>query len=135
METLATTLYEASHALRHSAELRKCATLIANPPAPLSDYEKSVLNQEESVSWKLWLASFGTYVGSHYLLTRTNTFRNRPFLPQFFAIVPAMTLILAGGALFRQRTMERLVDVPPGAQADSFIGKEIKKYYTFPGEE
>jgi hypothetical protein len=135
VEKLATSVYEASHALAHASQLRECSVLIANPPNPLSPYENAILKEEESVSWKLWLASFGTYVGTHYMITRTSTFRNRPFIPQFIAVVPAMALILAGGALFRQRTLERLVDPPPGAQKDSHLGPELKKLYVFPGDE
>lgn len=135
IDTIASAVFESSYALSNAAQLRKCSTIIANPTQPLSAYENAVIKQEESVSWKLWLASFGTYVGTHRLLTRTNTLRNRPFLPQFFAIIPAMTLVLAGGALLRQRTLERLVSPPPGAVHDSFLGVEIRKNYTFPDEE
>ncbi len=135
VEPVATAVYEASHALSHAAQLRKCSTLIAHPTQPLSAYENAVIKQEESIAWKLWLSSFGTYAATHYMLTRTNALRNRPFLPQFFAIVPAMTLILAGGAFLRQRTLDRLVHPPPGAVHDSLLGPEIRKNYTFPGEE
>jgi hypothetical protein len=128
----ATTFYEAVHALQHINQLRECSSIIANPPEPLSSYESMILKDEESVSWKLWLGSFALYVGSHQALTRTRLFRNRLFVPQFIAIVPALGTILAGGALFRQRTLEKLANPPPGAQKDSVLMHPIRDKYTFP---
>jgi hypothetical protein len=132
VSTWATTFYESVHALQHLKELRDCSTIIANPPAPLSAYESMVVKDEESVSWKLWLASFGMYVGTHQMLTRTKLFRNRLFVPQFIAIVPALAFILGGGALFRQRTLERLASPPPAAQPEAVLMTTIRERYPFP---
>jgi hypothetical protein len=131
-QTWATTFYESIHALQHIKQLQDCSTVIANPPAPLSSYESMILKDEESVSWKLWLGSFGIYVGSHQLLSRMTLFRNRPFVPQFIAIAPALCTILAGGALFRQRTLEKLANPPPAAQTESVLMQTVREKYTFP---
>ena len=132
VETCATAVFESVHALQHLKQLRECSTIIANPPAPLSSYESMVLKDEESVSWKLWLGSFGLYVGSHQLLSRMRLFHNRPFVPQFIAIAPALFTILAGGALFRQRTLEKLANPPPAAINESALMQSIRNKYTFP---
>ena len=128
----ATAVFEAVHALQHLKQLQECSAIIANPPAPLSSYESMILKDEESVSWKLWLGSFGLYVGSHQMLTRMRLFRNRPFVPQFIAIAPALCTILAGGALFRQRTLDKLANPPPAAVKDSVLMQQIRNKYTFP---
>jgi hypothetical protein len=128
----AATLYESIYALQHLEPLRKCSNLIANPPAPLSSYEQMVIRDEESVSWKLWLGSFGMYVVTHQGLSRSKMFRNRLFVPQFIAILPALTAILAGGALFRQRTLERLANPPPAAETESVLKDSIRNLYEFP---
>lgn len=112
--------------------MQDCSALIANPPSPLSSYESMVLKQEDSISWKLWLGSFGLYVASHQALLRTTLFRNRLFVPQFIAIIPAMGTILAGGALFRQRTLEKLANPPPAAQNESVLVTLVRERYTFP---
>jgi hypothetical protein len=124
-------VYEGVHALSHLKDLRECSKILANPPYPLSPYETMIIKQEESVSWKLWLGSFVTYVGVHRLLSQTQIFRNRKFIPQFIAIVPAIGLVVGGGALFRQRTLEKLVHPPPGATTDSYLGPVIKEKYPF----
>jgi hypothetical protein len=128
----ATLAFETGYALQHLKQLRECSSLISNPPAPLSPYESKIIKDEDSVSWKLWLASFGVYVGCHQSLIRTRTFRNRPFVPQFIAVAPAMALIVSAGALFRQRTLEKLANPPPAAQAESVLMHTIREKYSFP---
>jgi hypothetical protein len=128
----ASALYEAVYAMQHLKELRDMSSVIANPPAPLNPYESMILKDEETVSWKLWLGSFGVYFGSHQALTRTAMFRNRLFVPQFIAIVPALAVIIGGGALFRQRTLEKLANPPPGAEKDSALMSVIRENYPFP---
>lgn len=132
ISTWAATFYESIHALQHVTELRDCSAIIANPPAPLSSYESMVIKAEESVSWKLWLGSFGIYVGTHQMLSRSKMFRNRLFIPQFIAIMPALATILAGGALFRQRTLEKLANPPPAAETEAVLMKTIREKYPFP---
>ena len=127
----AAVVFEGVHAMSHLRELRECSKIIANPPYPLSPYETMIIKQEESVSWKLWLGSFATYAGFHRILSRSQMFRNRAFVPQFIAIVPALGLIVGGGALFRQRTLEKLVNPPPGASTESHLGPVIKENYPF----
>ena len=130
-QSAASAVFEGVHAISHLKELQECSAIIANPPNPLSSYEANVIKQEESVSWKLWLGSFVTYAGSHRMLSKTAMFRNRLFVPQFIAIVPALTLVIGGGALFRQRTLEKLVNPPPAAVADSQLAPILKDKYPF----
>ncbi len=131
LQSAASAVFEGVHALSHLKELQECSAIIANPPNPLSSYEANIIKQEESVSWKLWLGSFVTYAGSHRMLSKTALFRNRLFVPQFIAIVPALALVIGGGALFRQRTLEKLVNPPPAAVADSQLAKLLKDKYPF----
>jgi len=131
LQSVATAVFEGVHALSHLKELQECSAIIANPPNPLSSYEANIIKQEESVSWKLWLGSFVSYAGSHRVLSKTALFRNRLFVPQFIAIVPALGLVIGGGALFRQRTLEKLVNPPPAAVADSQLAKLLKDKYPF----
>jgi hypothetical protein len=131
LQSAATAVFEGVHALSHLKELQECSAIVANPPNPLSSYEANIIKQEESVSWKLWLGSFVTYAGSHRMLSKTALFRNRLFVPQFIAIVPALALVIGGGALFRQRTLEKLVNPPPAAVADSQLAKLLKDKYPF----
>ena len=130
--TAASTLFESVYAVQHLKEMRDCSAVISNPPAPLSAYESMVVRDEDSVSWKLWLGSFGLYVGTHQALTRTRMFRNRLFVPQFIAIVPALAVVIGGGALFRQRTLDKLAHPPPGAEKDSALMNPIRERYPFP---
>ena len=131
VQSLASAVFESVHALSHLKELQECSAVIANPESPLSSYEANVIKQEESVSWKLWLGSFVTYAGSHRMLSKTTLFRNRLFVPQFIAIVPALGLVVGGGALFRQRTLEKLINPPPAAVADSKLAQILKDKYPF----
>lgn len=126
---LFTTLAESGHALKNLQQLRVCSRLIANPPAPLSAYESAVIKQEEAVSWKLWLGSFGVYVGVHQSLARLRFFRPRPLVPQFIAIIPAVATIVAGGALFRQRTLERIANPPLAAAKEATLMNEVRRIY------
>lgn len=120
---------ETWNAISHIPQLRECSKLIANPTIPLSSYESAVIKQEESISWKLWLGSFGTYIGFHQVLRRAKLFRHRPIVPQFIAIVPALAVILAGGALFRQRTLDRLINQPDAARKDATLINVIAPIY------
>jgi hypothetical protein len=132
IDRAASAVYETVHAMQHLQELRECSSMISNPPAPLSPYESMIIKDEESVSWKLWLGSFATYVGTHRALTRTSTFRNRLFVPQFIAIMPALAVIIGGGAFFRQRTLNELANPPPGAEKESVLMETIRQRYPFP---
>ena len=127
----ASAVFEGVHAISHLKELQECSGIIANPPSPLSSYETNIIKQEESVSWKLWLGSFIAYAGSHRMLSKTTSFRNRLFVPQFIAIVPALTLVVGGGALFRQRTLEKLVNPPPAAVSESKLAPILRDKYPF----
>ena len=128
----ASLVFETVHALQHLGDLRNCSSLIANPPAPLTPYEASVIKDEDSFSWKLWLGSFLVYAGVHQSLIRSKTFRNRLFVPQFIAVVPAFSIIIGAGALLRQRTLEKLANPPPAAQMESFLAPLIREKYPFP---
>lgn len=128
----ATLTFESTYALQHLKNLRECSRLISHPPAPLSHYETCVIKDEDSVSWKLWLGSFALYVGLHQTLIKTASFRNRLFVPQFFAVVPAFALIIGGGALYRQRTLEKLANPPPAVQSESVLMHLIRESYPFP---
>lgn len=49
--------------------------------------------------------------GAAYWLTHkklaTGILRNRPFIPQFFAIIPAVSLVYLGGLSVRFKTLKR----------------------------
>ena len=81
------------------------------------------------MSWKLWLGSFASYVGIHQGLRRMRCFKNRPVVPQFVAIVPALAIIVAGGALFRNRTILRLINQPPAAEQEATLIKPLTEVY------
>jgi len=48
----------------------------------------------------------GIYWITHKMLSR-DLLRNRPFIPQFFAVIPAVAFIYVGGLMVRFQTLKR----------------------------
>ena len=66
-------------------------------------------DQEIEERWRQFgvlTAGLGTYVAVHQSLSR-ELLRNRPIVPQFFAIIPAMSIVYIGGLYVRMRTLQR----------------------------
>jgi len=62
--------------------------------------------QERWMQLGVLTCGIGTYAITHKILS-DRVFRNRPVLPQFFAIIPAMTLVYIAGLNVRMKTLKR----------------------------
>eukprot|EP00397_Hematodinium_sp_SG-2012_P069136 GEMP01116481.1.p1 GENE.GEMP01116481.1~~GEMP01116481.1.p1 ORF type:complete len:134 (-),score=19.48 GEMP01116481.1:6-407(-) len=70
----------------------------------LDPASKVVLDEWLTPPWSVFFASAGAYYGTHAALRRMSFFRNRPAIPQLFAVIPA-GFVLFGVGLVRARCL------------------------------